>query len=55
MKQVIWSVAMLSMCVPSFVFAQAETPKSISGRRIRSDGLIKALPAVNSMNVRPLA
>ena len=27
MKSTIWSAALLSMCVPSFVWAQAETPR----------------------------
>ncbi|ULA66151.1 MAG: hypothetical protein LZF62_50136 [Nitrospira sp.] len=51
MKQVIWSAALLSMCVPSFVLAQAETPK-IDQRQANQERRIDQGIASGQLNER---
>ncbi|HMU30833.1 MAG: hypothetical protein KF854_00975 [Nitrospira sp.] len=51
MKQVIWSVAILSMCVPSLVFAQAETPR-IDQRQANQERRIDQGIASGQLNER---
>ena len=51
MKQVIWSAALLSLCAPAFVFAQAETPK-IDQRQANQERRIDQGIASGQLNER---
>ena len=51
MKSTIWSAALLSMCVPSFVLAQAETPR-IDQRQANQERRIDQGIANGQLNTR---
>ena len=51
MKQVIWSAALLSLCAPALVFAQAETPK-IDQRQANQERRIDQGIASGQLNER---
>ena len=51
MKQVIWSAALVALCVPSFVFAQAETPR-IDQRQANQEKRIDQGVASGQLNER---
>ena len=51
MKQVIWGAAVLLMCVPAFVFAEAETPR-IDQRQANQERRIDQGIASGQLNER---